>query len=240
MERSIWVGFDHRETAAFAVTCFSVRRRLLSPIPVRGVVLDRLKKIGIYTRPSEMRRVNEHLVTWDLISDAPQSTDHANARWLVPYLAKQGGWALFMDGDMLALTDLSAVFEGLDPSKAVYCVKHQHVPTYYTKMDGQMQTSYARKNWSSMMIFNVDHLANAKLTPDLVNSLPGRDLHRFCWLDDEQIGELSSSWNYLVGLTKVTAPVKVVHFTDGTPDMPGYENVEFAETWRNELVDWAC
>jgi len=238
MERSIWVGFDKREAASFAVTCHSVRRRLTERIPVRGLVLDKLRKEGLYSRPSELRRVNDTFVTWDLISDAPQSTDHANLRFLTPLIA-QRGWALFMDGDMLALTDLAEVFNDLDPAKAVYCVKHVQVPTYQTKMDRQVQTIYSRKNWSSFSIYNCESAANRALTVELINTLPGRDLHRFCWLDDDLIGELDPAWNYLIGHTKNVTKPRVVHFTDGTPDMPGYENIEYANEWREELSSWA-
>lgn len=238
MERTIWVGFDKREVASFAVTCHSVRRRLTLRIPVRGLVLDNLKRDGLYHRESELRRINDTLVTWDLISDAPQSTEHANARFLTPFLA-ESGWALFMDGDMLALDDVSMVFEGLDPAKAVYCVKHRQVPDYQVKMDGQVQTVYARKNWSSFVIFNKSHAANKALTVEMINTLPGRDLHRFCWLTDDLIGELDPSWNYLVGHTQGVTKPRVVHFTDGTPDMHGYEASEYAGEWREELGLWA-
>lgn len=237
MECSIWVGFDRREQAAFGVACHSVRRRLTSPIPVRGLVLADLVKRGISTRRTEKRQVNGTWVTWDLISDAPQSTDHANARFLVPFLG-QAGWALFMDGDMLALDDLGLIFEELDPSKALYCVHHDHAPVDTVKMDGQVQTRYVRKNQSSVMIFNTQHEANRALTVDLINTVPGRDLHRFCWLDDGLIGQLDPAWNYLVGQTANIARPKLVHFTSGTPDMPGYETCEYADAWRAELALW--
>lgn len=238
MERSIWVGFDKREVASFAVTSNSVSRRLTSPIPVRGLVPDKLRRSGLLTRPTKQRNVNGNWVTWDAISDAPQSTEHANARFLTPFLAETG-WALFMDGDMLAISDLTEVFDGLDPAKAVYCVKHRHVPIYKEKMEGQIQTTYHRKNWSSFTIYNVEHPANKALTIEMVNKLPGRDLHRFCWLGDDLIGELGQEWNYLVGLTEISWSPKVVHFTDGTPDMPGYESCAYAEEWREELRVWA-
>lgn len=92
------------------------------------------------------------------------------------------------------------------------------------------------------MLFNVNHPANASLTPELVNALPGRDLHRFCWLADNEIGELETGWNYLVGHhTPDDAPVPaLVHFTDGIPTMRGYEDCEFADEWRAELELWAA
>ena len=231
--KSIYIGWDPREIDAFNVARHSVLRHMTQSIPVNSLRLDALIESGLYKRPIEYRGDNQ---MWDPISEAPMSTQHANARFLTPHLAKTG-WALFMDGDMLALDDLSKVFEGLDDNKAVYCVQHKHEPTAGMKMDGQLQTLYARKNWSSFMLFNCAHEANNGLTLDIINMLPGRDLHRFCWLDDSEIGALDPKWNFLVGHSdsRILNPW-VVHFTSGTPDMPGYENCAFADEWRAELA----
>lgn len=235
MNRSIWIGYDPREAEAYSVARESVRRRLTQRIPLRGVVLDMLRVRGYYTRETEFR--NGRL--WDVISEAPMSTEFAISRFLVPTLAHEG-WALFMDCDMLARDNLVRVFEGLDPAKAVYCVKHDYQPKNTEKMDGQAQLRYARKNWSSFMIFNCDHPANKALTPAMVNALPGRDLHRFCWLEDDQIGELSPEWNFLVGHTDPSINPKVVHFTEGGPWMRGYESVPYAHEWLSERERWAA
>ena len=190
MNRSIYLGFDPREAAAYAVARASAKRRLTQPIAIRGVVLGRLQELGLYRRPLEWREAPAgNLIMWDIISDAPMSTQHANARFLVPHLAVTG-WALFMDGDVLVRGNLARIFDGLDPTKAVYCVKHAHMPPAGVKMDGQEQTRYVRKNWSSVVIWNCEHEANHALTVDVVNSLTGRDLHRFVWLEDER----SASW----------------------------------------------
>lgn len=215
------------------------------PVPIAGLVLDDLMDAGLYTRPTTTKINAEGRVEMvDLLSARPDydgriATQHANARFFVPHLAKTG-WALFMDGDMLARGNLARVFERLDPKYAVYCVKHDHQPAVGTKMDGQVQTNYSRKNWSSMMIFNCDHSANKALTLEVANTVPGRDLHRFFWLEDSQIGELDPKWNFLVGHTDPAVDPELVHFTDGVPDMPGYENVAYAEEWRAELRRWAA
>ncbi len=239
MDHSIWVGWDPREAAAFAVAKSSIQKYLTRPIPVYGLVLNDLVRRGLYMRPTEIRpSAADRPVMWDVISDAPMSTQHANARFLVPHLAGHG-WALFMDGDMLVRDNLARVFEGLDSSKAVYCVKHRYEPPPGIKMDGQEQTRYARKNWSSFLIFNCDHEANRKLTVPMVNAVPGRDLHRFCWLNDDEIGELGPEYNFLVGHSSLSVEPRVVHFTEGLPDMAGYENVEYADEWRSERDEWA-
>lgn len=239
LRRSIFVGWDPREAAAFAVCRHSIRRHLTMPIPIHGLVLDDLKANGLYTRPMEMRpSAADKPVMWDVVSDAPQSTEHANSRFFVPMLA-ESGWALFMDGDILVRDNLARVFDDLNPKYAVYCVKHQFDPPPGIKMDGQAQVRYQRKNWSSFMILNCQHVANKALTLDVLNNTPGRDLHRFFWLADCDIGELDPKYNFLVGHSDPSIDPTVVHFTSGLPDMAGYFDVPFADEWRAELNRWA-
>jgi len=233
----IYIGFDPRETAAFAVARQSVKRWGLRQWPVYGLVLDEMKQRGLYLRPTTKKVTSDgHTVLWDMISEAAMSTEHANARFLVPHLAGTG-WALFMDGDMMIRRNMTEI--KLESRYAVYCVKHNHVPHNTQKMDGQTQAAYARKNWSSFMIFNCDHPSNKHLTVEMVNSRPGRDLHRFFWLDDDEIGELPVDWNWLVGHSDPSVDPANVHFTDGVPDMAGYENVPYADEWRERLLEWA-
>lgn len=232
---SAWIGFDPRETAAFDVARESLRQNLQRHTPINGVVLNSLQKQGLYTRRTDKRLGK----LWDVISEAPMSTEFAISRFFVPYLAGSG-FALFMDCDMLVRKHVGPLLTKLDPAKALYCVKHNHVPKQDVKMDGQEQTKYPRKNWSSFMIFNCDHPANDRLTLDLLNGVPGRDLHRFCWLDDSEIGELEPTWNYLVGHTEGVEDPAVVHYTDGGPWFTGFEDVEYADEWRQALYRHAA
>jgi lipopolysaccharide biosynthesis glycosyltransferase len=232
--RTVWIGFDPREADAFAVARSSTQ--LWNPyLPVRGLVLSDLQRRGLYSRPMEVRDGR----LWDVISEAPMSTEFAISRFLVPHLA-QKGWALFMDSDVLVRVNLARLFEQADGSKAVMCVKHHHEPPEGEKMDGQTQTRYARKNWSSVMLFNCDHKANEALTVGMVNKVPGRELHRFYWLEDDLIGELDPEWNYLVGHTEINSEPHIVHFTEGIPRMRGYETQPYAEEWFAELARWAA
>lgn len=242
MKEAIFIGWDPREAAAFAVARESCRRHLTRPIPVFGLVLDDLKARGLYRRPMEMRpSAADRPIMWDVISDAPQSTEHANSRWIVPYLAREG-WALFCDGDMMFRSNVARLFDQLDRKFAVYCVKHQYAPPEGVKMDGQQQTRYSRKNWSSFVAFNCSHPSNRCLvnSTDMANTLPGRDLHRFCWLKDDEIGEIEPSWNFLVGHTSPEIVPDCVHFTEGCPDMFGFEHVAFADEWRAARNRWAA
>lgn len=224
--RSIYVGYDPREIAAFEVAVASIKEHLTSYIPVNDICLAEMRAAGLYRRPMEVRDGR----LWDVISDAPMSTEFAVSRFLTPLLA-QWGWALFMDCDMLVRADLNALFDLCDDRYAVMCVKHRHEPAEQRKMDDQIQTRYARKNWSSVMAFNCNHPANKALTVDLINTVPGRDLHRFCWLKDEDVGELGPEWNWLAGHSDPAIDAKIAHFTLGTPDMRGYEKQRYADEW---------
>lgn len=231
MKRSIWVGFDPRETDAFDVAVKTARAHAPG-VEINAISLAELRKKGLYWRPTSRRSGQ----LWDLISDAPMSTEFAVSRFMAPILAGSG-LALFMDADVMIRADLGELFDiaAADPGKAVWCVQHEHTPTSTVKMDGQIQTAYRRKNWSSVCLWRCDHPALRALTIDLVNTAPGRDLHRFSFLPDDAIGALDPCWNHLVGERPANPQAKIAHFTLGTPDMPGYEACEFAEEWFGHL-----
>lgn len=230
-DKSIWIGFDPRpaEVEAFAVARRSIRRWLTEPIAINALNLATLRNAGLYWRPTEKR--GEQL--WDCISNAPMSTAFAISRFLVPTLTHHG-LALFVDCDVMARYDVAPLFDNLDPSKACWVVKHDYVPKTDTKMQGQVQVPYARKNWSSVILWNCDHSKTKVLTPEVVNSARGLWLHQFSWLHDDDIGDLDPCWNYLVGDSPPHPDPKLVHFTNGSPNMAGHEHCEFADEWRAE------
>lgn len=225
----VFLGWDSRETVAYDVAAFSLLRRSSIPVAITPLRLSSLQQSKLLTRQTELREGK----MWDVISEAPQSTEFAISRFLTPLLG-QSGWALFADCDVLFLDDVRKLFALADPQYAVMCVKHEHIPTEHTKMDGQLQTTYARKNWSSVMLFNCDHPANAKLDLTMINELPGRDLHRFCWLDDSHIGALPSQWNWLVGVSKAADDIALAHYTLGGPWFPSWKGGPLDNLWLDE------
>jgi len=231
---TFYVGFDPREEQAYDVCDFSIRRRASREVDVTPVRLAELRGEGLYMRPTEVRDG----VLWDVISEAPMSTEFAVSRFFVPYLARRAGlqgWVGFCDCDFLFLDDVARLFALADDRHAVACVQHDHRPSETVKMDGQVQTRYARKNWSSLMLFNLSHPANDALGPDMLNDLPGRDLHRFCWLEDDQIGGLPTAWNWLEGTSPdLGRTPSGVHYTRGGPWMDGWEDVAYAKEWLAE------
>jgi len=239
MERTIYIGYDAREGEAFAV-CRHTLRKFAPDVPIHAIALEEMRAAGLYWRPTSMQENR----LFDDISGFPMSTEFAISRFLTPVLAKSAfrtGWALFMDCDVLARDDIDELFAECDPTKAVMCVQHKFAPPEgSTKMDNQLQHRYKRKNWSSVMAFNLQHPANKKLTVDLINTVPGRDLHAFCWLEDDEIGALDPQWNYLVGHTTLHPgqEPKLVHHTEGGPWFEAYRDVEYADEWRQARAAW--
>jgi hypothetical protein len=226
-------GWDEREAIGYSVAEFSAIRRTTQPIIFQPLMQKALRYKQYYWRPHEIRDGK----LWCPISEAPMSTEFANSRFLIPWIAKTK-FVLFCDfADMLFVADPAELFALAQDRYAVMVVKQHHVPRGTVKMDGQEQTQYERKNWSSVVLWNIDHPANGRLTLEMVNTLPGRDLHRFCWLTDIEIGELPAEWNYLVGKDHVRdTPPKLLHYTEGIPTMPGYEDGPWADAWLQELA----
>ena len=216
----IFVGYDSREDIAWEVCRHSLQRHAddnLAVIPIRQ---QPLRELGLYTRAV----------------DSKSSTEFSITRFLTPYLAAQSGWAVFCDCDFLFTIDIRQVFEGLDPSKAVYCVQHDYTPAHTIKMDGKQQAAYPRKNWSSFMVFNCDHPDVQALTPEVINSAEPAYLHRFHWVRDAQaIGALDIDWNFLVGeYPKPQQTPRVLHYTVGGPWFEGWQDCDYSELWLQE------
>lgn len=225
---AVWIGYDPREQEAFDVAKASIELHSGFDLDIYAMALGVLQRRGMYQRPTR----KDGNVLWDVISDAPMSTEFAISRFFVPALSPQYSWAVFMDCDVMLRAPIEELFALADKTKAVQVVKHSHLPgSATTKMDGQPQTAYPRKNWSSVVLWNLKHPANRTLTAAKLNSWSGRALHGFQWLADEVIGELPAEWNHLVGVNAPNPDAKLVHFTLGIPTMAGYQACEHAAEW---------
>ena len=220
----IYIGYDSKEDIAYRVCKHSLLKRSKDNVKVYSLKLQELVAKKLYDRSI----------------DPLASTEFTYSRFLVPTLTEYKGWAIFCDCDFIFLEDVSKVLENLDTSKALYCVKHDYTPKEKHKMDGQKQTIYPRKNWSSFILFNCEHPANRKLTTDVVNSQTGSYLHQFKWLKDNEIGSLDERWNWLEGWTSKhnnQSPF-AVHYTRGGPWFEEWQDVEYANEWIKERDDY--
>lgn len=211
----VFIGFDSREAVAYSVLAHSIQARASEPVAIAPVALSQLRHV--FTR------------AWREL----QSTEFSFSRFLVPYMSDYVGWSLFLDCDMLMREDIAKLWQLRDERYAVQVVKHEHQPVEKIKFLGAAQTAYAKKNWSSVMLFN-----NAKcraLTPAYVNVASGLQLHQFKWLESEDlIGELPHRWNHLVAYDSESESVSLAHYTIGGPYFAEYANCPLADEWRAE------
>lgn len=224
----VYIGYDRREPEATQVAHMSLCATASVPVEVTELKEAELRARGIYDRPFR----TEGPQRFDLRDGKPFSTDFSFTRFLVPVLRDFQGWALFCDGDFLFRADIKDLIALIDDRFAVMCVKHDHRPSEKVKMDGQRQQRYSRKNWSSLILWNCGHPANASLTRETVNHRPGSYLHGFQWLTDDLIGAVPERWNWLEGWSSPEITPAAVHMTRGVPTMKGYENIAYADEWR--------
>ena len=221
---NIYIGYDSKEDIAYRVCKHSLLKRSSKNVKVYSLKLQELVARKFYSRSI----------------DPLASTEFTYSRFLVPALSGYKGWAIFCDCDFIFFEDISKILENVDKSKAVYCVKHDYTPKEKHKMDGQIQTIYPRKNWSSFILFNCEHSSNKQLTINVVNSQTGSYLHQFKWLKDNEIGSLDERWNWLEGWTSNNNNQNpyAVHYTRGGPWFDEWQDVEFAKEWLEERDDY--
>jgi hypothetical protein len=214
---NLFIGYDAKEPVAFHALAHSIMRRATVPVSIAPVMRSQLG--GIYRR----------------VRGPTESTEFSLSRFLVPHLSAYRGWSIYMDCDMLCRADIAELgrrIEG-DSDKAVLVCKHDYAPGKARKFLDQVQTTYPRKNWSSVVCFN-NELCTV-LSPEYVNAASPSTLHRFSWLEDAQIGELPLEWNWLVGEYAFNPGAKIVHFTNGGPYFQEYRGCDYAGEWTAEF-----
>ena len=219
----IVVGFDQREAIAYHTFSQSVLEK--SSLPVLFL-------------PLSMNTLKGYKETHN-----DKSNDFVYSRFLTPYLHNFEGWAIFADGDMVCQSDIKELWDLRDETKALQVVMHDYKTKFNQKYLGNTNENYPRKNWSSLILWNCSHPKHKVLTPDFISSQTGKYLHRFSWLDDEDIGELPIAWNWLAIEYPNNSKAKIIHYTLGTPCFKNYRNTEMAVTWHevqqkvNEGID---
>jgi lipopolysaccharide biosynthesis glycosyltransferase len=209
----IFIGYDSKVKIAYHVLTESILRNSSTPITISPINLNNLK--NIYTRKQ----------------DPLASTEFSFSRFLVPHLMNYNGWAIFMDSDMVMLSDITKLLNLRNEKYAVQVCKHDYTPSSKNKFLGNNQTIYAKKNWSSLMLMNTSKCKT--LTPEYVNTKSGLELHQFKWLDENLIGSIPLEWNWLVGEYPYKKEVHNIHFTEGGPYFKDYKNTEYANEWFN-------
>tara|TARA_B100000131_G_scaffold313989_1_gene350138 strand:+ start:2001 stop:2807 length:807 start_codon:yes stop_codon:yes gene_type:complete len=241
---TIYIGYDFREHKAVSALIESINKNSSEPINIVTLNKNALNRSGLYRRQPDLSSTvwgdEKSGCMIDQIDKRPFSTEFSFSRFLTPFLNQNEGLALYMDCDMYFRSDPIELFDLCykDMSKAIWCVKHEYDGGgRELKMYGCPQTTYSRKNWSSFVMWNCSHIAHENLTVDDVNTKPGRWLHNFLWINDEDIGSISEEWNWLDGHSSEDIEPKNVHFTTGGPWFEGWKpkrlvDKKYAEDWK--------
>jgi hypothetical protein len=224
---NVYIGWDPREVRAYNVCASSLKRHTTVPINIIPIIREELEHQNKHKRPH----------------DNLAATQFTYTRFLVPFLNNYNGIAVFCDCDFLWLTDINQLLQEINygtadfNKKAVYVVKHDYTPVNTIKMDGAVQTIYPRKNWSSLIVWNCNHPKHKALSTECINTATGAFLHRFQWLNDEEIGEIDLGWNWLVDVYDINTygkELKALHYTEGGPWFENYKNCSFSDLWNTE------
>ena len=207
----IYIGFDQRESVAYHTFVQSLIDHASIPLDITPLAVKTLKG---YEEKHE-----------------DKSNDFVYSRFLTPFLNDFKGWAIFVDGDMICQTDIKELLDLRDNSKALQVVKHDYKTKANQKYLGNINQDYPRKNWSSVILWNCTHPKHKILTPDFIANQTGKYLHRFSWLEDEEIGELPKEWNWLATEYPKNDQANIIHYTLGTPCFKDYRDAEMSDIW---------
>jgi hypothetical protein len=212
----VFIGYDAHEALAYHVLAHSILTRASKPVTIQPVMLSQMR--DVYTRERGPK----------------ETTDFSISRFMVPYLSGYHGRSIFMDCDMLCLSDIHDVMRFVDnqnEDRAAWVCQHNYEPQLVKKAMGE-QTRYPRKNWSSFVVFENERCR--ALTPEYVNDATGLELHRFLWTPEGTLGSLPLAWNWLVGEYQKNSAARILHYTLGGPWAAGYEDCDHHEEWYNE------
>jgi hypothetical protein len=213
----VFVGYDPRESVAYHVCCNSIIER--SSVPVSFHPLH----LGLFDDYTETHKDGSNAFIY--------------TRFLVPWLMKYKGHAIFLDGDMVVKEDIAKLWAERDHYKAVQVVKSDYKTKFPTKYLGNKNEDYPRKNWSSVILWNCGHFHNRRLTPEFISKASGAELHRFTWLKDSVIGDLPTDWNHLCEEYPENPSSKLDHYTIGLPCFEGFDTGSWhADNWWLEYL----
>jgi len=227
MRIKVFIGYDSSQDYSdkfsdivnppYVVCKQSILNNVNREVEIIPIKIAALKELGLYYRKE----------------DLSSTTEFTYSRFMVPYLSDYKGISIFCDSDFLWKCDILETLDYINDDFAVSCVHHDYTPSNNTKMDGKIQTTYPRKNWSSLMIFNNEHPLTKKLNVDLVNTETPQYLHRMQWAG-EHIGKIPVEYNWLVGDYKIIDNPKALHYTNGGPWYNDYIK-EYEKDWLDVL-----
>ena len=198
----IFMGWNPRASEAADVLALSILDQ--ASIPVRIHYL----KHAVLAREHGYRRVPDPFAASEL----------ACARFLVPYLTGYRGKALYMDNDMLCLSDV-AELDALDMAPyALRVVKND--PRHGDRTSLMLMDCAKLTLWSKPFVEQATESA----------------LRQFQGIPRALIGDIPSEWHHL---DRMDGTTKLVHWTNGGPWFEDSRDCPHADVWLRARDRWA-
>ena len=196
----IFIGYDPRQNVSFFTLVRSIMARTKQRVAIEPLILDTLpiKRAGL--------------------------TPFTYSRFLVPWMCKYQGWAIFLDSDQQVISDIGELWNLRDEKYAVQTVKHGVM-----QVNGR-EDSFEWEN-AAVMLMNCAKLKH--LTTQYVQET-NDPLHRICFAAPGEHGELPRDWNFLVGYEKPRQGMKLLHYTQGVPVWPETQGDEWTQTYATD------
>ena len=207
---NIYIGYDSTMNDLESVCKFSILKSIKDS-------LGQGQFINYFTFEPEIKLLDISKLPDYNREYANQSTEFTYSRFLIPYLENYEGFSIFIDNDFIFKQSILPMFNYLNPNDAVACIKYPHYEHAATKFDGEVNIDYPCKLWSSLMIFNNGHEDCKKLTPEVVNTWTGKQLHQFEWTD--KISPIPQKYIFVEGYDNPEEKWNYtgIHYTRGGP-----------------------
>ena len=207
----IFIGHDSRFPQATRV-CKQSILRFWPEADITFLDKAQLTKAGIYGRKDV----------------EGESTEFSFTRFYVPLLCNYKGIALFCDNDFLFMSDPRQIRRYLK-DKAMAVVKHKDYEIKDSKMNGVVNKSYPKKNWSSLILFDNGQF-KTKLSKEYLDNATPAQLHEFHFINDKNIAPIHKRFNCLVGHYDPKGAC-ALHYTNGGPWFDELKDGELSEEW---------
>ena len=126
---TIFIGYDPREHDAYRVLKYSILKHSSEPINVFPIDQIKLRRMGIYRRAwllgsseKPMPKNSNDSQQVDIFDNRPYSTDFSFTRFLIPFLNRYEGWALYLDCDMYFRSDPMEILINIEIIKKLFIV----------------------------------------------------------------------------------------------------------------------
>jgi len=229
---NIYIGYDKTHNGVEEISKYSIEKSIEDS-------WSRGKYEKLFQFTPEIKFLDVDTIPEYTRPYANQSTWFTYSRFLIPYLENYEGFSMFIDDDFFFKKNPLPMFYYLSPEDAVACIQYPQYKHDEVKFDGEVNIDYPCKLWSSMMFFNNGHEDCKKLTPEVVNTWTGAQLHQFEWTD--KISKIPEKYIFVEGYDNPEEKWDYtgIHYTRGGPWIDNMDSTKISNLKDYEYIKLA-